>query len=79
MVIFYGETWSILQTAWLNYSQGAGHTIEGEVVRVKYSSWKECKCVVISRSSYQPVGQQQCVNRNLHVKQTEKTTTIHVK
>ena len=32
-------------------------SFDGEVVPVKYSTWKEWKSVVISRSSYQPVGQ----------------------
>jgi len=40
-VIFYGETWSILQTVWLNCSKVEQATFERDVVPVKYSSWKE--------------------------------------
>ena len=43
--------------------QNAGHSFEGEVVPVKYSSWKEWKFVVISRSSYQPVRQRVIMSR----------------
>ena len=39
------------------FQGGAGHSFKGEVVPVKYDSWKEWKIVVISRSNYQPVGQ----------------------
>ena len=38
------ETWSILQTAWLNSSKMEQVTVSGEggwVVPVKYGSWKE--------------------------------------
>jgi len=39
MVIFYGETWSILQTTWLNYSKVEQATVSrGEVVPVKCSN-----------------------------------------
>jgi len=41
MVIFYGESWSISQTAWLNCSNVELATVSrGEVVPAKYSSWK---------------------------------------
>ena len=64
MVIFYGEAWSILQTTWLNGSKVEQATVfEGEVVPVKYGSWKDLKIVVISRGSYQPVGQRVIISR----------------
>ena len=53
MVIFQGETWSILHTAWLNCSRGSVNTLQGEVVPLNYISWKEKRFVLFSRSSYQ--------------------------
>ena len=55
-----GQSWL---TAWLNCSKVKQATVEGEVVPVKFSSWEELKIVVISRSSYQPVGQRVIMSR----------------
>jgi len=41
MVIFYGETWSILQTAWLNCSKFRGEGCSSEIQlleRIKFCS-----------------------------------------
>ena len=43
--------------------RGQCYSFEGEVVPVKYSSWKERKFVVISGSSYQSVGQRVIMSR----------------
>ena len=55
MVISYGETWSILQTAWLKYSKVGQATVSSE----RLLQWNKAlgKNVIISCSSYQPVGQ----------------------
>ena len=58
---------------------GAGHSFEGEVVSVEYSSWKEWKSVVISSSSYQPVGQRVIMPRESYkwdIRKSEMGMTI---
>ena len=55
---------------------GAGHGFEREVVPVKYSSWKEGKNVIISRSSYQPVWQQGIMSRGSGIRKSESQIVL---